>query len=89
MLMVAAVSTDRMGRIKMAGENMKFAIRLILACLGVAVLTSLPWIFKWSWVMGWVAIAVLIVWLVWLVVLYLNWARGLKGPGTPGPLGRR
>ena len=53
-------------------------IKFILAILGVAVLTTSPWIFKWSIPIGWLAIALLVVWVVWLANEYLTWARGLK-----------
>jgi hypothetical protein len=53
-------------------------IKFILAGLGVAVLTTLPWIFKWSTSIGWLAIALLVIWVVWLANEYLTWARGLK-----------
>jgi hypothetical protein len=62
----------------MRGLKMNSTIRIILGGLGVGVLTALPWIFKGSWLIGWAAVALLVVWTVWLVYEYLTWARGFK-----------
>ena len=62
----------------MRDAKMNSTIRIILGGLGVAVLTALPWIFKWSWAIGWAAVALLVVWTGWLAYEYLTWARGLK-----------
>jgi|HubBroStandDraft_1064217.scaffolds.fasta_scaffold179847_2 hypothetical protein len=62
----------------MLAEEMNYVVRLILAGLGVVVLTGLPWIFHWSQPMGWLSIALLIAWTVWLVYEYLTWARRLR-----------
>jgi uncharacterized membrane protein len=64
-------------------------IRLFLGVLGVAVLTALGWIFRWSVPIGWAAVALLIVWTVWLAYEYLTWARGLKRQEETPPSGGR
>jgi hypothetical protein len=83
MLMLAAGLLCRMwrcpgGPLRMLSDDMNHRARLFLACLGVVVLTCLPWIFKWSLPIGWVAVGLLVAWTVWLAYEYLTWARGLK-----------
>jgi hypothetical protein len=53
-------------------------LRIMLAVLGLILLTTLPWIWQWKPILLLPCALILIAWCVWLVLMYLNWARQLR-----------